>query len=75
MSEKRVKLTPAQLSALAKWKAGPISIWHAGGIRRDVGRRLLDLGLIEPAETGFQPIYSICRLTPAGRAALETPHV
>ncbi|MBD3844280.1 hypothetical protein IED13_01120 [Bosea sp. SSUT16] len=65
------KLTKAQLAALAKWDGKETSIYHAGGVRRDVGKKLLAMGLIEPAEKGFQPNYSICRLTEAGRAALE----
>lgn len=65
------KLTKAQLTALAKWQRGETSIYHAGGVRHDVGKRLLALGMIEPAERGFLPQYSICRLTSAGRLALN----
>lgn len=65
------KLTKAQLEALAKWQGKETSIYHAGGVRHDVGKRLLALGMIEPAENGFQPQYCICRITPAGRAALQ----
>ncbi|MGW9332757.1 hypothetical protein [Bosea sp. NPDC055594] len=65
------RLTMAQRGALTKWLRGPMSIYHAGGVRRDVGKRLLEMGLIEPVEQGFHPSYSICRLTEAGHAALQ----
>lgn len=65
------RLTKAQLTALAKWRSGETSIYHAGGVRRDVGQKLLAMGLIEPIEKGFAPQYSICRLTDSGRTALQ----
>lgn len=65
------KMSKAQMAALSQWDGRETSIYHAGGVRFDVGKRLLDMGMIEPIDPRFRPEYSICRLTPAGRAALQ----